>query len=196
MKYRLRVFPAAEADVDSAAQFIARDNLAAALRFYDCVDSTYGRIREYPARWPRYGLDDARLAHLRKRSVLKFPNYLFLFDDSCRHAFRKRHGKEESAERATHLYRGNVYPFPPTQPAPEHGFPAGRMPIGRPAFPSPRSSRPQPWPCRVPFCHRAFRYMSPKRESVARVAAGNSIHKSRDPNLADFLKNVNLCKLM
>jgi plasmid stabilization system protein ParE len=44
MNNRLSIFPAAEADVDAAAQFIARDNLAAALRFYDCVARDIGAI--------------------------------------------------------------------------------------------------------------------------------------------------------
>jgi toxin ParE1/3/4 len=79
MNNRLSIFPAAEADVDAAAQFIARDNLAAALRFYDCVDLTYWQIRDHPTRWPRYELNETRLANLRKRSVVKFPNYLVFY---------------------------------------------------------------------------------------------------------------------
>ena len=35
MKYKLRILPAAEVDVDEAAIFIARNNLTAALKFYD-----------------------------------------------------------------------------------------------------------------------------------------------------------------
>ena len=40
MKYTLRITPAAEADVDEAATFIAEDSLNAALRFYDAVELT------------------------------------------------------------------------------------------------------------------------------------------------------------
>jgi toxin ParE1/3/4 len=79
MKFALTIFPAAEADVDAAARFIAQDNLPAALRFYDCVDATFTQIRDYPMRSPRYELEEPRLAHLRKRSVMKFPNYLTFY---------------------------------------------------------------------------------------------------------------------
>lgn len=79
MKFRLSVFPAAESDVDAAAQFIARDNLDAALRFYDSVESTYRQIRDHPTRWPRYELDDPRLANLARCSVVKFPKYLVFY---------------------------------------------------------------------------------------------------------------------
>jgi toxin ParE1/3/4 len=79
MKYRLRILPAADADVDDAAEFIARDSLARALRFYDAVDETYHQIREYPARWPRYELEHPRLVGLRKRSVARFSTYLVFY---------------------------------------------------------------------------------------------------------------------
>ncbi|MGD0137877.1 MAG: type II toxin-antitoxin system RelE/ParE family toxin [Tepidisphaeraceae bacterium] len=79
MNYKLRILPAADADVDDAALFIAKDNLTAALKFYDAVDQTYRRIREHPNRWPRYELDHPSLADLRKRSVAKFDNYLIFY---------------------------------------------------------------------------------------------------------------------
>ncbi|MGD0768048.1 MAG: type II toxin-antitoxin system RelE/ParE family toxin [Tepidisphaeraceae bacterium] len=79
MNYKLRILPAADADVDDAALFIARDNLATALKFYDAVDQTYRLIREHPNRWPRYELDHPDLANLHKRSVVKFDNYLIFY---------------------------------------------------------------------------------------------------------------------
>jgi plasmid stabilization system protein ParE len=66
MKYAVRIRPAVDADVDGAAVFIARDNIGAALRFYDAVERTLRQIREHPNRWPRYELDHPRLAGLRK----------------------------------------------------------------------------------------------------------------------------------
>jgi toxin ParE1/3/4 len=75
----LTIFPAADTEVDAAAQCIARDNLSAALRFYDSVESTYSRIRDHPTRWPKYELDEPRLANVRKRSVWGFPNYLVFY---------------------------------------------------------------------------------------------------------------------
>jgi plasmid stabilization system protein ParE len=76
MKYRLRISPAADADVDEAALFIAQDNLHAALRFYDAVEETYTKIRDHPTRWPVYEIDDSRLAVVRKCSIVRYRNYL------------------------------------------------------------------------------------------------------------------------
>jgi toxin ParE1/3/4 len=79
MKYRLVITPAADADVDSAAAFIARDNIQAALRFYDAIDVTFRQIREHPNRSPRYELEHARLSGLRRRAVARFENHLVFY---------------------------------------------------------------------------------------------------------------------
>jgi len=79
MTYRLRIYPAADADVDDAALFIAEDSLDAALRFYDAADETYRQIREHPTRWPQYELDHPKLANLRKRSIVGFGNFLIFY---------------------------------------------------------------------------------------------------------------------
>jgi toxin ParE1/3/4 len=79
MKYRLRIRPAADTDVNEAAEHIARDNLVAALRFLDSTEQTYRQILAHPRRWPRYELDDPRLVDVRKRSVIGFPNFLVFY---------------------------------------------------------------------------------------------------------------------
>jgi toxin ParE1/3/4 len=79
MKYRLRIYPAADADVDEAAHHIARDSLDAALRFYDAADETYRQIRDHPNRWPRFELDHPKLANLLKRAIVGFRNYLAFY---------------------------------------------------------------------------------------------------------------------
>jgi len=79
MSHALRILPAADADVDAAAAFIARDNLNAALRFYDAVERTCRELAQHPNRWPRYELDHPRLAELRKRSVTGFKNFLVFY---------------------------------------------------------------------------------------------------------------------
>ena len=79
MIYGLRILPAADADVDQAGLHIARDNVDAALRFYDALDRTYREIRDYPKRWPRYELDHPRLRDLRKRAVVGYRNYLVFY---------------------------------------------------------------------------------------------------------------------
>jgi toxin ParE1/3/4 len=97
MRYRLRITPAADADVDAAAGFIAQDSLQAALRFYDAVDRTYVEIREHPLRWPRYELDHPRLVNLRKRSVFKFGDYLVFYrtEESLIEVIRVLHGARD-----------------------------------------------------------------------------------------------------
>jgi toxin ParE1/3/4 len=97
MKYRLRIYPSADADVEDAALFIARDNLNAALRFYDAVDKTFRQIRDHPMRWPRYELDQRKLAGLRKCSVIGFRKYLvfYLTDDDVVDVIRVLHGARE-----------------------------------------------------------------------------------------------------
>jgi toxin ParE1/3/4 len=83
MSHALRILPAAEVDIDAAAAYIARDNLKAALRFYDAVEHAYLELAEHPKRWPRYELDHPRLAKLRKRSVAGFKNYLIFYHTIC-----------------------------------------------------------------------------------------------------------------
>jgi plasmid stabilization system protein ParE len=67
MIYGLRILPSADADVDNAAAFIAKDSLEAAMRFYDAVDETYRQIRDHPKCWPRYELDHPRLKRSAQR---------------------------------------------------------------------------------------------------------------------------------
>jgi toxin ParE1/3/4 len=97
MKFNLRIRPAADADVDDAALFIAQDNLEAALRFYNAVDRTYRQIQEHPERWPRYDLDHPQLAGLRKRSVVRYKNYLvfYLVDNGSVEIIRVLHGARD-----------------------------------------------------------------------------------------------------
>jgi toxin ParE1/3/4 len=97
MSRALRILPAADADVDAAAAYIAQDNLDAALRFYDAVDQTYRQLRDYPKRWPRYEIDHPRLAGLRKHVVTGFRNYLvfYRFDDRDVEVIRVLHGARD-----------------------------------------------------------------------------------------------------
>jgi len=97
MRYRLRIYPAAEADVDDAALFIARDSLDVALRFYDSVEQTYRQIREHPLRWPRYEMDHPKLANLRKRAIVGFRKYLVFYriDGGSVEIIRVLHGARD-----------------------------------------------------------------------------------------------------
>jgi toxin ParE1/3/4 len=97
MKYRLRILPAADADVDDAALFIAQDNLDAALRFYDAIEETYSKIRDHPSRWSVYELNAPRLAGLRKCTVARHRNYLvfYLVDANLVKILRVLHGARD-----------------------------------------------------------------------------------------------------
>jgi toxin ParE1/3/4 len=75
----LRILPAAQADVDAAAAYIAQDNFDAGMRFYDAVERAMGEIAQHPTRWPRYELDRPRLVELRRRAVAGFGNYLIFY---------------------------------------------------------------------------------------------------------------------
>jgi len=79
MKYTLRITPAADADVDEAATFIAEDSLNAALRFYDAVELTYRELRDHPERWPLFELPNPRLIGLRKRAVIGFHRFIVFY---------------------------------------------------------------------------------------------------------------------
>lgn len=79
MSHSMRILPAADADVDGAANYICKDNLEAALRFYDAVDATYAEIRLYPTRWAIYDLPCLQLSNVRKRSVVGFDAYLIFY---------------------------------------------------------------------------------------------------------------------
>jgi toxin ParE1/3/4 len=97
MKHSLRILPAAAEDVDTVAGFIARDNLDAALRFYDAIDATYRELRQHPLRWPIYELDHPRLKGIRKRSIIEFDNYLVFYriDKNQVEVIRVLHGARD-----------------------------------------------------------------------------------------------------
>lgn len=80
MRFSLCIRPAADADAEEAAAYIARDSLQSALDFYDAIDATYPQLREAPRLWPIYHLiADPRLPELRKRAVIGFPNHVVFY---------------------------------------------------------------------------------------------------------------------
>jgi plasmid stabilization system protein ParE len=50
MNFAIRVLPAADADVDETATYIAHDSIEQGLRFYDAVNATYQAILQAPTR--------------------------------------------------------------------------------------------------------------------------------------------------
>ena len=79
MSRRLRVRPAADADLDAAAAYIARDSLTHALRFLDAVGVAFEQIRAHPERWPEYGFTAPELASVRRCFVPGFPSHLVFY---------------------------------------------------------------------------------------------------------------------
>ena len=79
MSHGLRILPAADADVDAAAFFIAQDSVDAALRFFDAVAATYHKIREHPRADARLMFDHPRLQDVRKCSVQGFSSHLVFY---------------------------------------------------------------------------------------------------------------------
>ena len=112
MTYGLRILPAADADIDEAGLYIAKDNLNAALRFYDALDRTFRQTRDHPQRWPRYEMEHSRLTELRKRSVTGFRNYLVFYriDADIVEVIRVLHGARDIPARLTDSAGGEESP--------------------------------------------------------------------------------------
>jgi len=97
MSFRLRILPAADADIDEAAQYIARDSEEQAMRLYDSADATFRLIREHPERWPVCELDHPRLQGIRRCSIVGFRNHLVFYrlDGDCVEVIRVLHGARD-----------------------------------------------------------------------------------------------------
>jgi toxin ParE1/3/4 len=97
MRYGVRIVPAADVEVDELALFIAEDDLEAALRFYDAVESTYRRIADNPTQYQVYPLADPRLAGVRRAIVEGFPNHLIFYrvDGDMVEIIRVLHGARD-----------------------------------------------------------------------------------------------------
>ena len=97
MRFSLRILPAADADLDEAALYIARDSEEQALRLYDSADATFRLIREHPERWPVYELDHPRLRGIRRCSIVGFRNHLVFYriDGAVVEVIRILHGARD-----------------------------------------------------------------------------------------------------
>ena len=97
MKFTLRLLPAADADIDDIAAYIAHDSMDAALRFLDAIDDTLRLIREHPKRQALYGFRNERLHDVRRRAVIGFPKFLIFYRVSGRvvEVIRVLHGARD-----------------------------------------------------------------------------------------------------
>jgi toxin ParE1/3/4 len=74
-----RFLPAAERDVDAIADYIAKDSVDAALRFYDAVRSDARKLAEMPGMGPTWDFESPAHADVRFWPVRGFPNHLIFY---------------------------------------------------------------------------------------------------------------------
>jgi toxin ParE1/3/4 len=71
--------PAADRDLDELAAFIAKDDVGAALRFYDAVARAYEQLLDQPGIAASRDFDNPELRALRMWPVPRFPNHLIFY---------------------------------------------------------------------------------------------------------------------
>ena len=76
---RLLVNDRVDADLDEIADFIARDDLDAALRFYDAARRAFHFLSDYPRAGALHQQSDPRLAAMRVWPISRFRNYLVCY---------------------------------------------------------------------------------------------------------------------
>lgn len=79
MTSAVRLLPAADADIDQAALYIARDSIEHALRFYDSIDATLRLLSEHSERGSPQHFDHPRLQGIRRCIVIGFRNHLIFY---------------------------------------------------------------------------------------------------------------------
>jgi len=85
MRLRLELRPAADRDMIEIAEYIAADNLDAAIRFLEAARRSMEFLTDTPRAGPTYTLSNRRLVGLRKWAVDGFGNYQIFYrvtDDS------------------------------------------------------------------------------------------------------------------
>ncbi len=98
---RLLVHRLARQDVDRIADFIARHNLQAALRFVDASELAFGFLAENPRAGPRVEPPLASVPELRFWPLTPYRNYLVLYrplPESGVEVFRVTHGARQWRE--------------------------------------------------------------------------------------------------
>jgi plasmid stabilization system protein ParE len=76
---RVRVFPAADRDIDAHIAFISRERPEAALRFLDAVATTFDHIARMPGMGSARNYRNPRLAGLRMIPVSGFETFLIFY---------------------------------------------------------------------------------------------------------------------
>jgi toxin ParE1/3/4 len=76
---RILVRPRADFDVDEQAEYIARDSVAAARRFYEAVEKTFEQLANMPGMGSSWESRDPRYADLRVWPVHGFGKHLIFY---------------------------------------------------------------------------------------------------------------------
>jgi toxin ParE1/3/4 len=75
----VRFLPAAERDVGAIADFIAKDSIDSALRFYDAVRSDARKLAEMPGAGPVWGFKTPAHSDVRFWPLSGFRNHLIFY---------------------------------------------------------------------------------------------------------------------
>jgi toxin ParE1/3/4 len=76
---RLLVNDRVDADLDEIADYIARDDLDAALRFYDAARRAFHFLSDYPRAGAIHVQSDPRFAEMRLWPISRFRDYLVCY---------------------------------------------------------------------------------------------------------------------
>lgn len=79
MNHRCLIRERANDDADAIAAYIARDNMDAALGFYDAFLQARERLTLFPGLGPVYGFDDPDWADVRFWPITRYSNYLIFY---------------------------------------------------------------------------------------------------------------------
>ena len=104
MALRIERRPRAAKDAEETADYIARDSLAASLRFLGSLESTLADIAMSPQAGSHFESFHPDLMGIRFRRVRKFPNYLIFYrvtTDSIE-VIRILHGSRELGQQLNH----------------------------------------------------------------------------------------------
>lgn len=97
MTRRIAVTPRASLDLDEQVAYMAKDNLNAALRFFDSARQTFSQLAQTPGIGRPYEVSNPRLLGLRKWSVKGFEKHLIFYrlQDDCIEVVRILHAARD-----------------------------------------------------------------------------------------------------
>jgi toxin ParE1/3/4 len=79
MKWRLALKPQADRDINNQFDYIAKDNLEAAIRFYEAAFRAFDVLRTNPHIGPARNFKDPQLADVRIWLIKDFEKYLIFY---------------------------------------------------------------------------------------------------------------------